>query len=150
VSWPPHTYTARRLSGHLFAALQVVRSFVPVEAHCALSTLLTLYSFESLCASFPVEFSSDGAASSAAAAAPAAAAGSYSSSAGIEAIGTFDGMGLKEELLRGIYAYGQEGERKREQRRQWQRQAAGSTLIHLFDMLSLSIVLLSSPASFVL
>jgi len=32
--------------------------------------------------------------------------GAYQSSAGIEAVATFDGMGLKEELLRGIYAYG--------------------------------------------
>jgi hypothetical protein len=30
----------------------------------------------------------------------------YESSAGIQVIPTFDGMGLKEELLRGIYAYG--------------------------------------------
>jgi len=36
----------------------------------------------------------------------ASSSGSYESSSGIEAVGTFDGMGLKEELLRGIYAYG--------------------------------------------
>jgi hypothetical protein len=45
----------------------------------------------------------------------ASASGSYESSSGIEAVGTFDGMGLKEELLRGIYAYGQ-GPQKHTQR----------------------------------